>query len=733
MYKTINKILIGFVFSFSVFLFTGCYQPKQKEQNINKEKTAFQTASPWMPEIDVRSDIAIIYGTHDTKDYTFEDRVNSWKERGYQTHFMTGIAWGHYGDYFSGKWDGKKHWDAGQVNINGDTLWHNKGTVPYIVPVRSYIEYFKQKIIKKALDAGISSIYLEEPEFWNFGGYSEAFKKEWQVYYGFPWRPQHETPENAYLSNKLKYHLYYNAIDKVSRFAKEYGKSIGLNVKVYIPTHSLINYTAFRIVSPEASLASLPGIDGYIAQVWTGTARVPNYFNGEVKERVFESAFLEYGSMISMTKPTNRKIFLLTDPVEDWPRDWADYKKNYQATFTAMLLYPEVANYEVMPWPKRIYTAKYKLAKGKGEAFIPRYYSTQMQIMINSLNEMPVSDNRISGSHGIGVLMSNTIMLQRYPVFNGHTDKYISNFYGQTLPLLKRGIPVNLVHIENLSYSKTLKDIKVLIMSYSNMKPPTPEAHKYIADWVRNGGILIYCSKDDDPYQSVMEWWNTNDLDYSSPSEHLFDLLGIDPQTGSQKFDIEKGTVYVLRENPKKFVAQKDKDNIFIELIKKAYENDAKAGVLNYKNNFRLERGNYEIISVMDEGVTDAPVILKGSFINLFDPELPVITKAVVKPGEQAFLYNINKISNKNEPQVLASASRIDEEVINDREYSFISKSPLNTTNTMRLFLPDTPKKISVSLNNKKTIFEQKWDKKSKTLYLNFENNPEGIKVTILL
>jgi hypothetical protein len=144
----------------------------------------------------------------------------------------------------------------------------------------------KTAIVKKVIDAGISSIYLEEPEFWARGGYSEAFKSEWNNFYGFPWRAQHESPENTYLSNKLKYQLYYNTIDEVSTYAKSYGKSKGMDIKVYIPTHSLVNYSSWKIVSPEASLASLPGIDGYIAQVWTGTAREATYFNGVKKERV---------------------------------------------------------------------------------------------------------------------------------------------------------------------------------------------------------------------------------------------------------------------------------------------------------------------------------------------------------------------------------------------------------------------------------------------------------------
>ena len=34
---------------------------------------------------------------------------------------MTGIAWGEYQDYFTGKWDGKPHLDEGQVTMAGDT------------------------------------------------------------------------------------------------------------------------------------------------------------------------------------------------------------------------------------------------------------------------------------------------------------------------------------------------------------------------------------------------------------------------------------------------------------------------------------------------------------------------------------------------------------------------------------------------------------------------------------
>jgi hypothetical protein len=723
-----------FIYFFAGCFFTlACGARAVADNPPKKEKTTFQTSGQWKPVTDVRSDVAIVYGVNDRPNMTFEQRVQSWRDRGYTVHFMTGIAWGGYQDYFTGKWDGITHLGEGQVTAKGDTIWHGK-MVPYLVPTASFIKYMNEMHIKRVIDAGIDAIYLEEPEFWARAGYSSAFKTEWQKYYGFPWRAPHESPENTYLSNKLKYQLYFNALNEVFTYAKAYGKSKGMNVRCYVPTHSLVNYSSWKIVSPEASLASLPCVDGYIAQVWTGTSREETYFNGVEKERVFENAFLEYGSMESMTRPTGRKMFFLTDPIEDWPRDWVDYKKNYQATFTAQLLYPMIADYEVMPWPDRIYEGLYKTsANSDKKERIPRFYSTQMQVMVNSLNQMPLSDNRVNGSSGIGVVMANSLMFQRFPTHGGYEDPQLSNFYGQTFPLLKRGVPVSIVHLENVSYPETWKDVKVLILSYSNMKPMTADVHQHIVKWVKNGGSLVYCGRDNDPFQTVQEWWNKGDFHYKAPSEHLFELLGLEKTAKEGVYNCGKGTVSVVRKDPKEFVLQANEDKQFIGAVKLQYEQKANAGKLVFKNHFFLTRGPFEIISVMDEGVSAEPYTIKGKLIDLFDPTLPVLSQKTVQPGEQAYLYNIERADNPKKPQVLAAASRVYDEKIGKSSYSFIAKSPANTNNVMRILLPAEPKKITVTDAGGKVIADAKnsWDSLGKTCLLQFENSPEGVKVLL--
>lgn len=709
----------------SVLLVSACAVGSVTSEN--NTKTTFQTSRGWMPEIDNRADAVMVYGVGGNPSdkgrgkKTLEERIASWKERGYKVDFMTGIAWGEYQDYFTGEWDGKWHLDEGQVNAEGDTIWHGH-MVPYIVPTENYLEYFKERHIKRVIDAGITSIYLEEPEFWARSGYSEAFKREWKEYYGTDWRPQDESPEATYMSGKLKYHLYYRALDEAFTYAKEYGRSKGLDVKCYVPTHSLLNYSQWKIVSPEASLASLPCVDGYIAQVWTGTSREPDYYNGICKERVFETAFLEYGCMASMTAPTGRKVWFLTDPIEDWPRDWEDYRRNYQATFTAQLLYPQINSYEIMPWPERIYTGLYNKSKDSDEKIhIPSDYATMMQIMVNALQNMPLAETQVSGTHGINVLMGNSLMFQRFPEHEGYDDPQLSNFYGMSMPLLKAGVPVGIVHIENLGFEKALKDTKVLIMTYSNMKPLDSKAHAYIAEWVKAGGNLIYAGRDDDPFQTVFEWWNKDGNNYASPSDHLFSLMGISPDPAAGDYKFGKGKVRIIRQDPKEFVLENNGAEPLIDAVEELC-----GGNIEKKNNFLLERGMYLLAAVLDESVSPEPLKLDGRYIDLYDPSLPICQNVEVRPGVQRLFIDLSKV-RKDSPMILAAASRAENETLSGRTFSYVAKSPAATVNVSRVLLPAAPKSLKV--NDKECLDQTCWDEASQTYLLTFDNNPDGVSV----
>jgi hypothetical protein len=289
--------------------------------------------------------------------------------------------------------------------------------------------------------------------------------------------------------------------------------------------------------------------------------------------------------------------------------------------------------------------------------------------------------------------------------------------------------------MENLGYPGTLASVKVLVMSYSNMKPTSPTVHEQLARWVRYGGVLIYCGRDDDPYQSVMEWWDTKGRHFRAPSEHLLGLLGLDPHAGSGRYPVGTGAVYVIRQDPKEFVLQHDGDGAYLDVLKKAFETDAHAGALILKNSFYLQRGPYDIISVLDENPDARPYVVKGPVIDLFDPTLPVLDAKTVAPGEQSLLYDLARVADKTRPSVLAAAARIYSETLNARAFSFVAKSPVNTVNSMRVLLPSRPTAVSVTDAQGAAVsdVQSSWDEGSHTEFLGFANSPEGVKVELTL
>jgi hypothetical protein len=81
---------------------------------------------------------------------------------------------------------------------------------------------------------------------------------------------------------------------------------------------------------------------------------------------------------------------------------------------------------------------------------------------------------------------------------------------------------------------------------------------------------------------------------------------------------------------------------------------------------------------------------------------------------------------------VLAGACRVYNERTQGKTYSFVAKSPLDTRNSMRVVLPSAP--MNTTLTNskgEKVDVESSWDAGSGTCFLGFDNDPDGIQVTI--
>ncbi len=691
------------------------------------ELTCFQSYDPWEPETDLRSDVAIVYGVDDT----LTSRIDGWKRQGYVAHMMTGAAWGQYEAYIDGRFDGRNHADEGQADGKGDVIWHHPG-VPYMVPTPAFTAYLVS-LAKQAIDAGAEALHFEEPEFWARAGYSEGFKKMWKAEYGEEWQRPDSSPDAFWRAAKLKYVLYKRTLEQVFREAKAYARSKGREVRCFVPTHSLVSYAQWGIVSPESSLMDLDNCDGYIAQVWTGTARSPNIYRGVFKERTFETAFLEYASMHAITAPTGRRVYFLADPVEDDPNHtWDDYRANYERTVAASLLFPDVRHFEVMPWPNRVMTHPYPAgsyaADPASRITIPPSYASELMTVVNALSEIGLDRGAVKwdcGSSDVAILASDSLMFQRGAPWND--DERFGGYFGMAMPLVKAGIPAKCVMLERTLDTHPFEGVGALLASYESMKPLRPEYNQALADWVKEGGILVYFGDDSDEFLKLREWWNTGPSPSSSPRADLFRRLGLKDDAAPGLHPAGKGLVSWSKSRPQELAASPDGATTVTQLLRAAMESGGKT--LQTSDRLLLRRGSYVIGTMLDETASTDTLRLPGRYLDLFTSGLEVRKDPEFRAGEVFFLRDVSAVA---EGQLAGSNLRAESvEEIEPGERRILFRGPSTVQEGLaRLRLNAAPLSVEAEGEPAGTA-SFVWDPESRTALLRFPNRPGGTTVIL--
>lgn len=734
-------------------------------------KTGFQEIEPWSSEIDLQTDFVMVYGLNES----LESRMQQYRERGYKVHLMLGCAWGNYKEYLCGRWDGKEHWDECQTDRNGNPILHGVDT-PYMVPTRSFIQYLTEHLCT-LIDKGITEIYMEEPEFWEAGGYSEAFKKEYLAYYGVDWEPPHTNINAKYRSSRLKAYLYGRLVRHLSRNIKEYGRKTGKEIHFYVATHSLVNYAQWKIMSPESRLLDVDEVDGFIAQVWTGTSGTGNVYEGHYKSRTFETAYLEYGIMQELVKGTDKEVWFLQDPVEDNPEHgWEEYEDKYKKTLTAALFWPDVDHYEVCPWPNRVFKGRYPrkvgLAEGmiptedmEGAKNIPDTYATFLASMIQTLGDMTKGENETE-KDAVGVFLADSCMYQRtYPDHVEHHGQKINlsgmedwmnrlifqkeeerqlllsmekmeyaykeccafpDWFGLTLPLLKYGLPIQPVYFDHMvRYDEYLRKYRYLILSYEFMKPESEEFHHKLVEWVKQGGTLFYIGKDFDPYNYLQEWWQKFFCD--TPAQHLFAEFGMDKEPANGCYRIGEGNVLVWNEVPALLSVN--------EAIADKYRNwireGLKMGGYHWKmcNYLSVRRDPYIVIASMQESDTGSVYTKEGLFVDLYEDKYPVVERVLVEPGQEKLLFDLEKI--KEDVRIIATAARIENMACENGQLSIEAKAIDHIQVNMRIRLPGKPEDLCAHTESGKNMeLQSVWDEKSRTVLLSYRSNNEKVHIT---
>lgn len=622
----------------------------------------------------------------------------------------------------------------------------------YMVPTPQYVEY-KWKAVKHFLDTGlVNMIAFEEPEFWNSAGYSKGFKEVYEATYNTHWEPPETSADVKYKTQKLKAQMFVDAIDVLSRRIKEYMPS----VQVLVATHCVDDYCAHGISTNLHTFGNLPCVDGFIGQTWSDGVCRDLPCEGELRSFSEGTALFQYRSYRPFLK-SHHSLYFLQDPSSDNPHVNNEWRiENWRKTVVASMLQDHSVLSQFTIWPQRAFMAAN-----------PEYRTTQLNVYKLYQEMDKLKGNIYSGTTGIALGLSDTaswcIEDERiYPTQN------LKTIFGFSLPLLSRGMPIDTVCLDTLDSVDILKDVKLLLLSYDGMKPLGQKTNEVIADYVKQGGRVLYFGGYDRFNDMKDIWWSEQN---TTPLEHLLSLTGkcITAQVGVSSDEViykdeklsctlgeedKKSTVtfkgeiaplatvngetavfsikvgngeMVVSGLPSAFVSStKESTDFYLDLCKKLLPEYSPCQIM------AAVRDRYISCCALEEAVY---LDEKSTLLDLFSHKLTCLKGGVIAPHTTGVYYDVTDLVKGDRPRFLFTGGvEVKETVENDDGIIFTITQPEDSVSVSRVYCGG--KNLTVNAVNSEgdeVKVETEYDQNTDTLALYYycENINSPVTFTI--
>ncbi len=717
---------------------------------IKGARTISQAAHMYDPDLDLPSDSVMMY-VHTIA--SAKGMYNSWKDSGRDLSIM--IMAGRDGDneYFN------MYPERGKEDVhtysNGDLMLHS-GISYYMLPTRHYVKY-KMELVEKACSYNPTYLAIEEPEVFVYATYSQGFKEEWEDYYKEPWQDPLSSAEARYKASKLITHLWIDFYQQV----RDYIDANCPNVKLLVAAHDVLNYDHHQIVSILSSLTSLNIVDGVIGQTWSDCIYgAGSAYGGDYPRRLFERAWIEYASY-SDTMEEGQELFTLSDAKADnsgW--GWDVYEKVWKLSVATQLLIPELNQFQSYIWPHRAFSAD-----------TPDAYRTKQLNVFSAMREVGGTQvDLYAGTPGISLAMSDTLTWQYGSQYMPITNTQ-DGIHSLSLPIIEWGIPLEVTNLDKVTSAKELEGINVLILTYDIMKPLSEEANGAVAEWVKQGGTLLYVGGHDAAESIPDEWWSKKG---QTPLENLLSHLNLNVQVntldntsarlkwiggqcksfnnasltyGMSRYTATfsgNGITPVLYDNASHclgFQTNVGEGNVVMLGLPSSYFASTETGPQNLRelarytvetftdttwdetNMMLSKRGPY--IAAQALNYTDGEQI-NGDFIDLFDENLSLLTKKTLTANESALLYDVSSLRTVGTPRLGFTGGELVGEVIETANTtSFSIKGPTNSTSATRLLGNGKyPKSIRITCDGQRyQEYTEQWDNETGSLLLLVKNS----------
>ncbi|MBQ9415255.1 MAG: hypothetical protein IJU20_00215 [Clostridia bacterium] len=727
----------------------GLYEQNYTFVPIEGTTTTFQSSDSYMDSLALPADSVMVYG--DTA-----QKFKAWNDSGKFTLDMMIPINRASKDYFESD---KTRYEDIQMDASGHYLEHSTGGSYYMVPTDRWTEYIWNMLNRIAKSYHPDMIALEEPEMWHRSGYSEAFRRDWKLYYGEDWVDPASSSEAAFKAMRLKTYLFVRLLTDVSeRMREKYP-----DIKLVIATHSNVNYNAWNITAGLNHYLALGVLDGVIGQTWSDTIHSSFRYAGKSMVDEYANAYTDYISYIDSVADSPL-FYALADPASDHGYTYEEHKFMYRQTLAAQLMIPEVQRFEILPWSNRAF----------GSA-APEYKTIQMN-MFTMLEDISGKDaSLLAGTPGISYLLGDSVSW--IAPGNGWALNSSNGVYGICQPLVYQGIPLKMKAMDQIKSKADLSNVTVLIVSYDNMLPDDSSVNEAIAEWVKAGGSLVVATGHNDYWNSASECWSKD----GSPLQQLIndlglkdtvrygELYGIPMQTLKWTSDFEpdnpvadENLYYIYTDFALHFaggehvLAKVGDYNVAIEQsvgkghvvfcgLPSAYYASSLSGAsliqaltqyaVQYTgysyattNLVQMKRGNYVILHALDKGEE-----VYGKYIDLYDSKLTVRDYVPIEAGDSRILLDISGLDLSVPRLAFAGATMAGEVKEDANETVFTFTSPTQMKVAARLLAPKGmyPESVKAESGSLNLTVEQAWSNGDSSLLLHIQGSVEPCTVTV--
>ena|GEM_PF-2903506 len=645
------------------------------------------------------------------------------------------------------------------------------GAYYYVTPTQHYNQYTLDEHILPTINSGINQVLIEEPELFSDSLYNAAYKAEWQAYYGSAWEDP-QSSERAYMKAVvLSNYLLQRRTDEVFGYVKSHHPDVTTIIGAHTGMTEFVWKNPFAVYEGFAN----SNVDVYEGQTWSNTIEIPAYYQGVSQAMPFETAYIDYSYWANAKKAADKELISIMDPKGDFytnkPWDWVTQMYRHQVVST--LMFPNIYKYNTVIWPARI------LGNDDwNEA--PDSFKTVMSNVITELGKMHNYSTPITTSNRpvkVGFMISDTMNNQ---VGGPGSTVTPASIHSLIMPLLKEGLLVDSIPLEGItSTNDILSEYDIIMLSYDLMKPLDSAYNVKLKEYINAGGIVLYVGARTE-FDNISEmWWKT--AGYDSPQDHLMDILGaglsgrnaavaassLSPQTGSALaagigtlsstssyqmigYTSGSGITPMYKSGANTVAFQKDYGSgKFIYLgIDPYYFGASSSGSAKMVQIMQNIASQFKSVSVSSQSAIDytrgpyrgihslnGPKTVTGKYIDLFDPNIPVVTTKKVLPGESALLYDVSGITVTTTPKVLyaqGQAPAISE--TSNATNVIVGKGSSNTLGTIRILSkPGIVPTLATAVdhNGRSMLYSQEWDDVTQSLLIKYWNDPQGVTVNV--